>query len=110
MEKKAAKRNLFSELMVGVGEMRLHREKKITLKTTKVEQFKFPKVTPTRLKAIRERLQISRGVLASIIQVNIRTLENWEQGRTSIPPYVWALILLLEEYPDTVERLKTIAA
>jgi putative transcriptional regulator len=107
---KNKKRDMFSELMSGVGEMSLQRQKKITLKTSKVDALVLPKLTPAKLKSIREKLNISSAIFAQRLLVSPRTLEGWEQGRHKIPPQAAALILLLERYPDTLDRLKKIAA
>ena len=107
--KKDKSRNMFSELMSGIDEMGLHREGKITLKTTKVSPLKLPNLTPNKIKKIREDLNLSRAVFAQMLQVNLRTLENWEQGRTVPNDQAIALILLVREFPDTLNRLRKIA-
>lgn len=37
------------------------------------------------LKKIREKFNVSQAVFAAFLQVPIRTYQEWEQGRTSIP-------------------------
>jgi putative transcriptional regulator len=107
---KNKKRDMFSELMAGVGEMGLNRQKKITLRTTKLEPMVLPKLNASKMKAIRERLNISSAVFAQLLLVSPRTLEGWEHGRYKIPPQAVALILMFEKYPDTLERLRNLAA
>ena len=41
-KKKASKRNIFAELMDGVGDMRAHREGRLTLRTHRVESKPLP--------------------------------------------------------------------
>jgi putative transcriptional regulator len=36
---------------------------------------------------------------------NVRTVENWEQGRAKPNAQAAVLIKLVERYPDTVQRL-----
>ena len=44
-----------------------------------------------------------------MIRVPVRTVERWEQGRSSPPPESAAdLILMAQKYPDTVERLASL--
>ena len=107
---KNKKRDLFSELMTGVGEMGLQREGKITLKSAKITPLVLPKLSPTKIRKIRDALNLSRAALAQMLQVNVRTLENWEQGRTEPNEQAVALLLLVDAYPDTLQRLREIAA
>lgn len=67
-----------------------------------------PEVTAEELIALRERLHLSRPVLARYLRTNPRTLENWEQGRARPNAQAALLIRLVERYPDTVERLATV--
>jgi len=42
------------------------------------------------------------------LRTNVRTSENWEQGRAKPNAQAALLINLVKRYPDTVERLATI--
>ena len=64
----------------------------------------------TLLKEIAEALKMSRHVLAFKLGVNPRTLERWEQGRSKPNEQAAALIWLVRKYPDTLERLESLAA
>jgi putative transcriptional regulator len=44
-------------------------------------------------------------VFAAYLRTNVRTLENWEQGRARPNAQAALLIHLVRRYPDTVERL-----
>lgn len=102
------KRNLFSELAEGFDALAQERDGKRTLRTHAVEAKPAPEVTPEELIALRERLHLSRPVLARYLRTNPRTLENWEQGRAKPNAQAALLIRLVECYPDTVERLATV--
>ena len=65
-------------------------------------------VTPHDIRAMRERLNLSRPVLAGMLRTNLRTLENWEQGRAKPNAQAALLIRLVEHYPDTVDRLASV--
>jgi putative transcriptional regulator len=67
-----------------------------------------PRVTPRDLIRIREELNLSRALFAVFLRSNVRTLENWEQGRASPNAQAALLINLVRKYPDTVERLAEI--
>ena len=102
------KRNLFAEIAEGFEALVEEREGKRTLRTHEVEVLPAPEVTAEELIALRERLNLSRPVLARYLRTNPRTLENWEQGRARPNAQAALLIRLVERYPDTVERLATV--
>lgn len=104
------KRNLFEELTQGIEEINQFRAGKITLKTYRVEKTPKIEVTPELIKETRERLNLSRAVFAHELHVSPRTLEKWEQGRAKPNDQAATLILLVRKYPDTLERLKKLAA
>src|SRR5437588_141201 len=105
----AEKRNLFNKLMDGIEAMKAHRGGKITLKSYSVDAKPLPPVNPDFIKNTRERLGLSRGVFARKLYTNIRTLENWEQGRGRPNAQAGALLHLVHEYPDTLHRLEKLA-
>ena len=102
------KRNLFAEITEGFEALAEARTGKLTMRTHVVEMKAAPEVTAAECVALRERLHLSRPVMASYLRTNTRTLENWEQGRAK--PNAQAVLLLrrVELYPDTIERLKTV--
>jgi putative transcriptional regulator len=102
------KRDLFEELSEGVAALAEARAGKRTLRTHAVEYKPAPALTPRELVRVRTRLRVSRAVFASYLRTNVRTLENWEQGRAKPNAQAALLINLVERYPDTVERLATI--
>lgn len=102
------KRNLFAELAEGFEALAEEREGKRTLRTYEVAERPAPVVTAEEITALRERLHLSRPVLARYLRTNPRTLENWEQGRAKPNAQAALLIRLVEQYPDTVERLAAV--
>src|SRR6516162_11342056 len=103
------KRNLFDELVEGVEAMKSHRDKRITLRSYKVEAAPLPKVDSKLIRDTRNKLHCSRAVFARKLRINERTLEKWEQGRAKPNPQAAALVLLVRRYPDTLERLERVA-
>lgn len=102
------KRNLFAELREGMTALAEARQGKRTLRTHAVEYKPAPKMTPNELRRLREQLKISRTLFAAYLRTNVRTLENWEQGRAKPNAQAALLIKLVKHYPDTVARLATI--
>jgi putative transcriptional regulator len=107
---KSKNRNVFGELMEGVGAMRAHREGRITLRSHRVPALLLPRVDDRLIRTTRERLHMSRTAFAHRLGVNPRTLERWEQGRSKPNDQAAALILLVRKYPDTLSRLESLAA
>ena len=105
-----AKRKIFDELMEGVAAMKNHREGKVTLRTYNVEPEALPKVDSKLIKDTRKKLNCSRSVFARKLRINERTLEKWEQGRAKPNPQAAVLLLLVRQYPDTLERLQQIGS
>ncbi len=101
-------RNIAAEVLEGLRELREHRAGRRTLKTVHVEPRPLPALTPEAIRAVREHLDVSRAVFAHMIRVPIRTVERWEQGRSSPPGSAAALILMTQKYPDTFERLASL--
>jgi len=106
--KRAAKRDLFIELSEGIDALAEARQGKRTLRTSTVAYKPAPTVTPQELIRVRKRLKISRALFAVYLRTNVRTLENWEQGRAKPNAQAALLINLVKRYPDTVQRLATI--
>ena len=99
------KRDLFAELKEGVTALGDSREGKRTLRTHAVEFKPAPELTPREVIGVRRRLKISRALFAAYLRTNVRTLENWEQGRARPNAQAALLISLVKRFPDTVERL-----
>lgn len=106
--KRTARRDLFDELSEGIAALGEHRQGKRTLRTHAIAYKPAPKITPKELIRLRESLKLSRAVFAVCLRTNVRTLENWEQGRARPNAQAALLINLVKQYPDTIERLATI--
>ena len=102
------KRDLFPEISEGFDALSKQRTQKATLRTVEVALNPAPEVSADQLRAIRERLKLSRAVFARYLRTNPRTLENWEQGRAKPNAQAALLIYLVDRYPDTVKRLAAV--
>ena len=103
-----AKRELFGELKEGMDALADARQGKRTLRTHSVEYKPAPSVTPQEVIRVRKNLKLSRALFAVYLRTNVRTLENWEQGRAKPNAQAALLINLVKHYPDTVQRLASI--
>ncbi len=102
------KRDLFAELSEGMTALGEARQGKRTLRTHTAEFKPAPEVTPRDLVRVRKHFKLSRALFAVYLRTNVRTLENWEQGRAKPNAQAALLINLVKRFPDTVERLAAI--
>lgn len=79
-----------------------------TLRTHAMKVKPVPTLTARELAKVREDMNLSRGLLARYLRTNVRTLENWEQGRAKPNAQAALLIRMLQRFPDTVRRLAQI--
>jgi putative transcriptional regulator len=104
-EKMREKRKLSEELIEGIDAMRAQREGIITLRSHEVEELPPVEVDADLIRDTRERLHVFRAVFARRLRVSVRTLENWEQGRARPNAEAAALILMVRQFPDTLDKL-----
>lgn len=45
------------------------------------------------IKEVREQIGMSRAEMSRVFDIPIRTLEDWDAGKSSPPPYVEKLIV-----------------
>jgi putative transcriptional regulator len=57
------------------------------------------------VKAIRERLELSQTAFAKLIQVKVRTLQNWEQGHRHPTGPAAALLKLVDGAPEVALKV-----
>ena len=93
------KRNLFAEISEGFDALAKQRVGKTTLRTVEIEAKPAPEISAMELKAIREKLKLSRPVFAHYLRTNPRTLENWEQGRAKPNAQAVLLIRMVAQFP-----------
>ena len=59
---------------------------------------------PVDVKAIRAKSGLSQSEFAGRYGFNVRTLQEWELGRTEPPSVVRAYLTVIDRFPETVER------
>jgi putative transcriptional regulator len=102
------KRDLFNELVEGLDALAEQRVGKRTLRTHAMKLKPVPTITARELAKVREDMNLSRGLFAGYLRTNVRTLENWEQGRAKPNAQAALLIRMLQRFPDTIRRLAEI--
>ena len=88
MAKASAKRNVGSEILQGLRE----------LKRGEVGRV----VTLPSVASIRERTGLSQAKFASLLGVSVRTLQEWEQGRRAPSGAARTLLMVAAKNPQAL--------
>lgn len=102
------KRDVFAELVAGFDELKAAREGKVTLKQFAVEYKPAPKMTAAQVVRLRTKLDLSQPVLARKLRTEVKTLKNWEQGRSTPNAQASILLKLVEARPDLLDVIATL--
>jgi len=89
------KNEYFNELLASIEEAGKIRRGEI--EASRIQEFPEPDV-----KAIRESIGFSQSKFAAFIGVNIRTLQNWEQGHRHPTGPARVLLRLVQADPESV--------
>jgi len=100
-----SKRDLFAELTTSLNEAKNHSEGKLTLKTHEMKVANELVISPNEILLIREEFHMSRGVFANYLHTSVRTLENWEQGRSTPNGQAVTLLKLVKSHPETLSHI-----
>lgn len=100
-----SKRDLFVELSTSLTEAKQHSGGKLTLKTHTTENIMQLAIEPNEILSIRETFNMSRGVFAKCLHTSVRTLENWEQGRSSPNGQAVTLLKLVKSHPENLSYI-----
>ncbi|CAG8941855.1 unnamed protein product [Penicillium salamii] len=98
-------RDIFSELMTGMQELKEKKKKKITLKSYKVTKRAPVTIAPQELRDVREKLNLSQAVFAHYLHTGETTYQNWEQGRARPNAQAVLLIRMVQQNPETLKTL-----
>ena len=60
-------------------------------------------MTPSQLTAGRDQLNLNQAELARSLGVAANTVNRWEAGTRSIPPYLWLALEGLRHQPRVLE-------
>lgn len=94
MDKKA-----FAELVSSVQDMGRH------MRGENVKGTRLIKVREPNVPTIRRKSGLSQSQFAALIGVNLRTFQNWEQGRTRPTGPARALLRIVEKNPKAMLTL-----
>ncbi len=69
----------------------------------RVTYVQMDRVTPTDVRAIRQKLGLSQSKFATRFGFTAATVRNWEQGRTQPDGPARVLLAVIAHHPDAVE-------
>jgi putative transcriptional regulator len=90
-------------VIAGLKEAIAHARGEISLPT-----YRYPGRVDA--KAIRSKSGLSQSEFAERYGFNLRTLQDWECGRVQPPSAVRAYLMVIDRFPETVERALSGAA
>jgi putative transcriptional regulator len=93
-----AKRDIGTEILEGIREVKAYKSGHLQLKTRKLKN-------PAPTREIRRRLQLSQTAFASLMGVSLRTVQDWEQGRRSPSGPARSLLRVAEQHPEVFMKL-----
>ena len=70
----------------------------------RIADFQRVTLTPDEVRAIRQRSGLSQTAFATAYGLNLRTLQDWEQGRTQPDGPARAYLLVIDREPRAVAR------
>lgn len=95
-----SKRDIGSEILESISEIKSHKKGEITLITRKLSMPSHPKI-------IRGSLDLTQEEFAALMGVSVRTIQDWEQNRRSPRGPAITLLRIAEQYPNVFLNLKT---
>jgi putative transcriptional regulator len=87
------------DVVAGLREAAAHVRGEIELPT---REYEVP--GPVDVKAIRGKLGLSQSEFSRRYGFSVRTLQDWELGRSKPPSAARAYLIVIERCPETVER------
>ena len=87
------KRDLFRELRDGLEEIR-----------DRPESLRRHSIAPPDIRRVRGLFGMSQSQMAVFLNVSVRTLQNWEQGRRGPTGPARTLLRIMQEEPEAVKR------
>jgi putative transcriptional regulator len=95
---------LFNELKESLGEMVEHARGKKELRTTVLPRPP-KKLSAKEIASLRRRLRFSQAIFARYLNVSVRSVQAWEQGKREPDGAALKLLELAEEKPEALFNL-----
>ncbi len=99
------KRNLFAELEEGFDALADERAGKLTLRKQSVEYQPPVEMTAADVVRVRTKLNVSQPVFARRFRTEVKTIANWEQGRSKPNAQAAILLKLVDRHPELLDEI-----
>jgi putative transcriptional regulator len=93
-----SKRDVGSEILEGLRDIKAYKAGKKVLRVHSLKQPAPPRV-------IRVKLRLSQSAFAGLMGVSLRTVQDWEQGRRKPSGPAVALLRIAEQKPEVFLQL-----
>jgi len=103
-------KKIYSSIIKGLNEAIEHEKGKSVpgLKRKKISIVPVPHYNSSKIKEIRNKLQLSQSTFANIIGVSIKTVEAWEAGRNIPQGPAQRMLWLMEKDNNLLKKYKII--
>lgn len=85
-------------------ELRQSLEEAVAIARGSVDPARVTLCPSPNVKAIRQKTGLSQSAFARLLRINLKTLQNWEQGRRHPTGAAAALLLVFEREPEAALR------
>ena len=89
------KKHLFNELMHSIAEMK-------AIRAGRLKPARITRLAPDHPLAIRTQLGLSQTEFAAFLDLPVRTVRNWEQGRREPRGPARTLLRIVAKHPSVV--------
>ena len=87
------------DVIQGLKEATAHVKGKISLRT-----YEYEVPGPVDVKSVRAKTGLSQSEFSKRYGFSLRTLQDWESGRSQPPSAVRAYLMVIDRFPETVEK------
>lgn len=102
------KRNLFTELEEGFDALATDRAGKVTLRRQTIEYQPPVEMSAAEVVRVRTKLNVSQPVFARWLRTEVKTIANWEQGRSKPNAQAAILLKLVDRHPELLDEIATL--
>ncbi|MGX2956038.1 helix-turn-helix domain-containing protein [Ursidibacter sp. B-7004-1] len=97
---------LYDDLLEGLNEMRKHlKGETVVARVETLSRSEQLVKTGEEVRSIRNNLKLSQSELANKLKMSVKTLQNWEQGRSIPNPHSLMLLRMAEQQPKLFEAV-----
>jgi putative transcriptional regulator len=96
--------SVFEQIRGGLQDSIAYSRGELTLATTALPAPP-PHMGPADVAGLRRRLRMSQAVFAALLNVSVKTVQSWEQGRRAPSDVALRFLQVIVDDPGVVERV-----